>query len=178
MFLPSLWKALQAGNIENTAKYDWWTLWISSKEFTPAMVKAVFDELKKDNPKNHFTIGINDDVTHTSLDYDPSFTLDESEWRQGLFFGLGADGTVGANKNSIKIIGENTALYAQGYFVYDSKKSGARTVSHLRFGPKPIRAPYLIGQADFIACHQFNFLKSGNAGIRQNRRHLPTQQCL
>ncbi len=103
-------------------------------------------------------MGINDDVSHTSLEYDPSFILDESEWRQGLFFGLGADGTVGANKNSIKIIGENTPLYAQGYFVYDSKKSGARTVSHLRFGPKPIRAPYLISQADFIACHQFNFL--------------------
>ena len=121
------------------------------------MVKAVFDELKKKHPKNSFTIGINDDVTFTSLEYDPSFKLDESEWRQGLFFGLGADGTVGANKNTIKIIGENTDLYAQGYFVYDSKKSGARTVSHLRFGPKPIRAPYLISKADFIACHQFNF---------------------
>lgn len=130
---------------------------LSSKEFTPAMVKAVFDELKKDIPKDHFTIGINDDVTHTSLAYDPSFSLDESEWQQGLFFGLGADGTVGANKNSIKIIGENTPLYAQGYFVYDSKKSGARTVSHLRFGPKPIRAPYLITSANFIAAHQFNF---------------------
>ena len=131
---------------------------LSSKEFTPAMVKGVFDELKKEKPKNNFTIGINDDVTHSPvIDYDPSFTLDESEWRQGLFFGLGADGTVGANKNTIKIIGENTDLYAQGYFVYDSKKSGARTVSHLRFGPKPIRAPYLISKADFIACHQFNF---------------------
>jgi pyruvate-ferredoxin/flavodoxin oxidoreductase len=104
-----------------------------------------------------FTLGINDDVTHTSLTYDPSFKLDESAWRQGLFFGLGADGTVGANKNTIKIIGENTELFAQGYFVYDSKKSGARTVSHLRFGPQPIRAPYLISKADFIACHQFNF---------------------
>ncbi|MBK5269645.1 MAG: 2-oxoacid:acceptor oxidoreductase family protein, partial [Bacteroidia bacterium] len=123
----------------------------------PAMVKGVFDELKKKQPKNNFTIGINDDVTFTSLDYDPSYKLDESEWRQGLFFGLGADGTVGANKNTIKIIGENTDLFAQGYFVYDSKKSGARTVSHLRFGPKPIRAPYLISKADFIACHQFNF---------------------
>ena len=136
---------------------------LSSKEFTPAMVKAVYDELLKDSdpknekPKNHFTIGINDDVTHTSLSYDESFTLDESKWRQALFFGLGADGTVGANKNSIKIIGENTDLYAQGYFVYDSKKSGARTVSHLRFGPDPVRAPYLITRADFIACHQFNF---------------------
>ncbi len=130
---------------------------LSSKEFTPAMVKAVYDELKKVHPKNHFTIGINDDVTHTSLEFDPSFSLDESEWQQGLFFGLGADGTVGANKNSIKIIGENTPLYAQGYFVYDSKKSGARTVSHLRFGPHPIRAPYLITKANFIASHQFNF---------------------
>ncbi|MCX6315507.1 MAG: pyruvate:ferredoxin (flavodoxin) oxidoreductase [Sphingobacteriales bacterium] len=136
---------------------------LSSKEFTPAMVKAVYDELLKDSdpknekPKNHFTIGINDDVTHTSLSYDESFTLDESKWRQALFFGLGADGTVGANKNSIKIIGENTDLFAQGYFVYDSKKSGARTVSHLRFGPDPVRAPYLITRADFIACHQFNF---------------------
>ncbi len=130
---------------------------LSSKEFTPAMVKAVFDELKKDKPKNGFTVGINDDVTNLSLTYDPNFKLDESEWRQGLFFGLGADGTVGANKNTIKIIGENTPLYGQGYFVYDSKKSGARTVSHLRFGPKPIRAPYLISKADFIACHQFNF---------------------
>jgi pyruvate:ferredoxin (flavodoxin) oxidoreductase, homodimeric len=108
-------------------------------------------------PKNHFTIGINDDVSHTSLSYDPSYTLDESGWRQALFFGLGADGTVGANKNSIKIIGENTPMYGQGYFVYDSKKSGARTVSHLRFGKNPIKAPYLVSQADFIACHQFNF---------------------
>ncbi len=132
---------------------------LSSKEFTPAMVKAVFDELNKEHPKNHFTIGIYDDVMYSSLEFDASFTLDESEWTQALFFGLGADGTVGANKNSIKIIGENTDLYAQGYFVYDSKKSGARTVSHLRFGPKPIRAPYLIRRADFVACHQFNFVE-------------------
>jgi pyruvate-ferredoxin/flavodoxin oxidoreductase len=133
---------------------------LSSKEFTPAMAKGVFDELKKDHPKNHFTIGIVDDVSHTSLDYNPAFALDESEWTQAVFFGLGADGTVGANKNSIKIIGENTPLHAQGYFVYDSKKSGARTVSHLRFGPRPIRAPYLIrpGGADFVACHQHSFL--------------------
>ena len=132
---------------------------LSSKEFTPAMVKAVFDELKKEKPKNHFTVGITDDVSFTHLEVDPYFTLDESGWKQALFFGLGADGTVGANKNSIKIIGENTDLHAQGYFVYDSKKSGAQTVSHLRFGPGPIRAPYLIRQADFIACHQFNFLE-------------------
>lgn len=131
---------------------------LSSKEFTPAMVKAAFDELKKEKPKNHFTLGINDDVGHTSLAFDPTFDLDDPHWTQALFFGLGADGTVGANKNSIKIIGENTEMFAQGYFVYDSKKSGARTVSHLRFGPEPIKAPYLIGQANFIACHQFNFV--------------------
>ncbi len=132
---------------------------LSSKEFTPAMVKGVFDELKKNKSKNNFTVGIQDDISHTSLEYDPEFTLDESGITQALFFGLGADGTVGANKNSIKIIGENTPLYAQGYFVYDSKKSGARTVSHLRFGKQPIRAPYLIQKANFVACHQFNFLE-------------------
>lgn len=135
---------------------------LSSKEFTPAMVKGIFEELKKDQPKNHFTVGIEDDVTFSSIPYDPAFKLDESLWNQALFFGLGADGTVGANKNSIKIIGENTPLYAQGYFVYDSKKSGSQTVSHLRFGPKPIRAPYLIEQADFIACHKFNFVEKSN----------------
>ncbi|MBK8699858.1 MAG: pyruvate:ferredoxin (flavodoxin) oxidoreductase [Saprospiraceae bacterium] len=131
---------------------------LSSKEFTPAMVKAIYDNLRQEKPLNHFTVGINDDVTYKSLEYDPSYTIDEPGWTQALFFGLGADGTVGANKNSIKIIGENTDLFAQGYFVYDSKKSGARTVSHLRFGPKPIRAPYLVGHADFVACHQFNFV--------------------
>ncbi len=157
--LSALVDALQQGKIKQLPRLIGGRYGLSSKEFTPAMVKAVFDELKKDKPKNGFTIGINDDVTFTSLDYDPSYTLDESEWRQGLFFGLGADGTVGANKNTIKIIGENTDLFAQGYFVYDSKKSGARTVSHLRFGPKPIRAPYLISKADFIACHQFNFIE-------------------
>ncbi len=155
--LSTLVEALQQGKIKQLPKMIGGRYGLSSKEFTPAMVKAVYDELKKDNPKNGFTIGINDDVTHTSISYDPAYKLDESGWRQGLFFGLGADGTVGANKNTIKIIGENTPLYAQGYFVYDSKKSGARTVSHLRFGPEPIRAPYLISKADFIACHQFNF---------------------
>lgn len=155
--LSTLVTALQQNKISHLPTIIGGRYGLSSKEFTPAMVKAVFDELKKNQPKNNFTVGINDDVTHTSLAYDDSFTLDETEWRQGLFFGLGADGTVGANKNTIKIIGENTDLYAQGYFVYDSKKSGARTVSHLRFGPKPIRAPYLISKADFIACHQFNF---------------------
>jgi len=130
---------------------------LSSKEFTPAMVKGVFNELSKKKPKNHFSVGILDDVTHASIDYDPAFSIEEKETIRAIFFGLGADGTVGANKNSIKIIGEETENYAQGYFVYDSKKSGAKTVSHLRFGPKPINAPYLISQANFVACHQFNF---------------------
>ncbi len=129
---------------------------LSSKEFTPAMVKAVYDELGRDRPKNHFTIGIIDDVTHTSLGYDTDFQIEGDEATRALFFGLGSDGTVGANKNSIKIIGESTDLYCQGYFVYDSKKSGSRTVSHLRFGPEPIHAPYLIQSANFIACHKFD----------------------
>ena len=157
--LATLVEALQQGKLKKLPNIVGGRYGLSSKEFTPAMVKAVYDELKKRHPKNGFTVGINDDVTFTSLEYDPEFKLDESGWRQGLFFGLGADGTVGANKNTIKIIGENTDLFAQGYFVYDSKKSGARTVSHLRFGPKPIRAPYLISKADFIACHQFNFVE-------------------
>ncbi len=154
-----LMEVFSEGKISRLPKVIGGRYGLSSKEFTPAMVKAVFDELQKPQPKNHFTIGIKDDVSFTSLDYDPNFTLDESQWTQALFFGLGADGTVGANKNSIKIIGENTPLHAQGYFVYDSKKSGARTVSHLRFGPNPIRAPYLIQKADFVACHQFNFIE-------------------
>jgi pyruvate-ferredoxin/flavodoxin oxidoreductase len=134
---------------------------LSSKEFTPAMVKAVLDELQKSEPKNHFTVGINDDVTHTSLDYDPNFSVEHPETVRCLFFGLGSDGTVGANKNSIKIIGEETENNAQGYFYYDSKKAGTLTVSHLRFGPKPIQAPYLItpNTANFVACHQFSFLE-------------------
>jgi pyruvate-ferredoxin/flavodoxin oxidoreductase len=131
---------------------------LSSKEFTPAMVKGIFDELGKVSPKNHFTIGIVDDVTHNSLDYDPAYTIESDKVISALFFGLGADGTVGANKNTIKIIGELPDLYAQGYFVYDSKKSGSQTVSHLRFGPDPIHAPYLVQTAQFIGCHQFNFL--------------------
>ena len=134
---------------------------LSSKEFNPGMVKGVFDELKKDAPKNSFTIGINDDVTHLSIDFDPHFSIERDDTVRCVFFGLGSDGTVGANKNSTKIIGEGTDNYAQGYFVYDSKKSGAMTTSHLRFGPKPIRAPYLIGpnDANFVACHQFTFLE-------------------
>ena len=134
---------------------------LSSKEFTPAMVKACLDELKKTEPKTHFTVGINDDVSHTSLDVDTSFSIEHPETVRCIFFGLGSDGTVGANKNSIKIIGEETENFAQGYFVYDSKKSGQMTTSHLRFGSKPIHAPYLIepNQANFVACHQFNFLE-------------------
>ncbi len=148
---------------------------LSSKEFTPPMVKAIFDELGKEKPKNHFTIGINDDVTHTSIPYEngvmpvngkakpaangKSAGKEKSRVFRGLFYGLGADGTVSANKNSIKIIGENTDFYAQGYFVYDSKKSGSMTTSHLRFGPDPIRSAYLIDEADFVACHQFRFVE-------------------
>ncbi|MGB6220690.1 pyruvate:ferredoxin (flavodoxin) oxidoreductase [Haloferula sp.] len=132
---------------------------LSSKEFTPAMVKAVFDELLATEPKNHFTIGINDDVTHTSLSYDPSFRGRNSDTTSAVFWGLGADGTVGANKNSIKIIANGTDLNAQGYFVYDSRKSGSQTVSHLRFGKDPIRAPYLVRNADFVAVHQFSFFE-------------------
>ena len=132
---------------------------LASKEFTPAMVKGVFDELKKSSPKNHFTIGIKDDVTFTSLDYDPEYHTEDPATVRALFYGLGADGTVGANKNSIKIIGEETDNFAQGYFVYDSKKSGAITVSHLRFGSKPLRSSYLIAKASFVACHQFSFLE-------------------
>ncbi|MGZ5025379.1 MAG: 2-oxoacid:acceptor oxidoreductase family protein, partial [Chthoniobacterales bacterium] len=127
---------------------------LSSKEFTPAMVKAVFENLGQVTPKNHFTIGIEDDVSHTSLDADLSFSIEPSDVVRAQFFGLGSDGTVGANKESIKIIGENTENFAQGYFVYDSKKSGAMTISHLRFGPRPIRSTYLISCANFVACHQ------------------------
>jgi pyruvate-ferredoxin/flavodoxin oxidoreductase len=132
---------------------------LSSKEFTPSMVKAVFDNLNQDKPKNHFTIGIYDDVTFTSLDFDLGFTTETEDVKRCLFYGLGADGTVGANKNSIKIIGEETENFAQGYFVYDSKKSGSTTVSHLRFGKKPIRSTYLIQKAQFVGCHQFNLLE-------------------
>lgn len=153
-----------------TALYEEWTngklplvvggrYGLSSKEFTPAMVKAVYDNLKLEHPKNHFTVGINDDVTFTSLDFDPNFSIEPDSVVRAVFYGLGADGTVGANKNSIKIIGENTDNYAQGFFVYDSKKSGSMTVSHLRFGPQPIRSTYLITKANFVACHQPTFLE-------------------
>ncbi len=131
---------------------------LSSKEFTPKMVKGIYDELLKDKPKNHFTVGIIDDVTHTSLMADPTFELRRTTFNC-MFFGLGSDGTVGGNKNSIKIIGETTDNFVQGYFVYDSKKAGAQTISHLRFGPEPIHSSYLIEKADFIASHQFNFIE-------------------
>ncbi len=132
---------------------------LSSKEFSPAMVKAVFDNLSADRPKNHFTVGITDDVSHSSLDYDPNFETEDRDVVRAMFFGLGSDGTVGANKNSIKIIGEDTDNFAQGYFVYDSKKAGSMTVSHLRFGPRPIRSSYLITSANFVACHNWAFLE-------------------
>jgi pyruvate-ferredoxin/flavodoxin oxidoreductase len=132
---------------------------LSSKEFTPAMVKAVYDNLAQPTPKEHFTVGINDDLGHSSLAYDPEFSTEPDDVVRAMFFGLGADGTVGANKNSIKIIGENTGNCAQGFFVYDSKKSGAVTVSHLRFGPRPIQSTYLVSRANFVACHQWIFLE-------------------
>ncbi|HET9857663.1 MAG TPA: pyruvate:ferredoxin (flavodoxin) oxidoreductase [Chthoniobacterales bacterium] len=127
---------------------------LSSKEFTPAMIKAVFDNLDQQKPQNHFTIGIDDDLSHSSLPFEPEFSIEPEDVVRAQFFGLGSDGTVGANKESIKIIGENTDYFAQGYFVYDSKKSGAMTISHLRFGPRPIRSTYLISKAQFVACHQ------------------------
>jgi pyruvate-ferredoxin/flavodoxin oxidoreductase len=132
---------------------------LSSKDFTPAMVKAIYENLALPKPKNHFTIGINDDVSHTSLEYDPNFSVEPDSVVRAVFYGLGSDGTVGANKNSIKIIGENTNNYAQGYFVLDSKKSGSMTTSHLRFGPNPIHSNYLVTKANFVACHQSNFLQ-------------------
>jgi len=132
---------------------------LSSKEFDPAMVQAVFAHLREERPRNHFTVGIVDDVTHTSLPYDPTVDIEPADVKRAVFYGLGSDGTVGANKNSIKIIGDETPFFAQGYFVYDSKKAGATTVSHLRFGPRPIQSAYLIKRADFVACHQFEFIE-------------------
>ncbi len=132
---------------------------LSSKEFTPAMIHSVFGNLQEEKPRNHFTIGIQDDVSHTSLDFDPEFTIEPDDVVRAVFYGLGSDGTVSANKNSIKIIGETRDRFAQGYFVYDSKKAGSVTVSHLRFGPRPIRSTYLVSRAHFVGCHQFNFLE-------------------
>ncbi len=159
---------------------------LSSKEFTPAMVKGVFDELVKDRPRNHFTVGINDDVTYSHLDFDRAFRTDAGEGvKRAVFFGLGSDGTVSANRNTIRIIGEQTDLYVQGYFVYDSKKAGAVTVSHLRFGPRPIRSTYLIGdnEAQFVACHQSVFLerysvldKAASGGVFLLNTAIPPDQ--
>ena len=132
---------------------------LSSKEFTPGMVAGVFEELAREQPKRRFTIGINDDVSGTSLAYDASLDIEPEETVRAVFFGLGSDGTVGANKNTIKILGDAANLHAQGYFVYDSKKSGSQTVSHLRFGPRPIRAPYLVSAASFVGCHQFGLIE-------------------
>ncbi|MDO4785019.1 MAG: pyruvate:ferredoxin (flavodoxin) oxidoreductase [Propionibacteriaceae bacterium] len=132
---------------------------LSSKEFTPAMVVAVYDELAKAAPRPRFTVGINDDVSLTSLTYDPSIDFEDPQAHRAVFYGLGSDGTVGANKNTIKILGSSPGTYAQGYFVYDSKKSGSRTVSHLRFGPNPIKAPYLVNQAHFVGCHHWSILE-------------------
>jgi pyruvate-ferredoxin/flavodoxin oxidoreductase len=132
---------------------------LGSFEFTPAMAKAVFDNLAAKEPKNHFTVGIVDDVTFTSIPFDEDFALDDDGVKECLFYGLGSDGTVGANKNSIKIIGDETSNSAQGYFFYDSKKAGSYTISHLRFGPKAIKKPYLISKANFLACHKFSFVE-------------------
>lgn len=145
---------------------------LASKEFNPGMVMAVFNELKKDKSKNSFTVGIEDDVTHTSLAYDKQFSLEDQHLFRGLFFGLGADGTVSANKNTIKIIGDVTEDHVQGYFVYDSKKSGSLTVSHLRFSEKPIRSTYLINSANFVACHHFQYLEKYD--ILKNAQHGAT----
>jgi pyruvate-ferredoxin/flavodoxin oxidoreductase len=149
----------EAGNFERPPRVIGGRYGLASKEFTPAMVAAVFAELGAPKPRNHFVVGIEDDVSHRSLDFDASFSTEDPSAVRAVFYGLGADGTVGANKNSIKIIGEDTDNFAQGYFVYDSKKSGAVTISHLRFGRKPIRASYLIERASFVACHQFSFLE-------------------
>jgi pyruvate-ferredoxin/flavodoxin oxidoreductase len=156
---------------------------LSSKEFTPGMVAGVFEELARERPRRGFTIGINDDVSRTSLAYDPSLDIEPPDTVRAVFFGLGADGTVGANKNTIKILGSEEGLNAQGYFVYDSKKSGSQTVSHLRFGPRPIRAPYLVEQASFVGCHHFGLLDqldvlgraAPGATLLLNCRHAPDE---
>ncbi len=157
--ITALTESLMAGKINSIPRVIGGRYGLSSKEFTPAMVKAVYDELAKPQPKNHFTVGIIDDVSFTSLDVDPTFSTEPADVVRAMFYGLGADGTVGANKNSIKIIGEETPNFAQGYFVYDSKKSGSLTTSHLRFGPRPIHSSYLVTSANFVACHQWVFLE-------------------
>ena len=156
---------------------------LSSKEFTPGMVAAVLDELARERPKRRFTVGITDDVSHTSLPYDDALDIESPDTVRAVFFGLGSDGTVGANKNTIKILGSEEGLHAQGYFVYDSKKSGSQTISHLRFGPQPIRAPYLVSGASFVGCHQFGQLPrkevldraAPGATLLLNCRHPPDQ---
>ncbi len=155
----AFYEGVSSGWTEKAPKIVGGRYGLSSKEFTPAMVKAVFDNLGQPEPKNHFTIGIDDDVTCTSLPFDASFSIEPNDVIRAVFYGLGSDGTVGANKDSIKIIGENTENYAQAYFVYDSKKSGAVTISHLRFGPNPIRSTYLISAANFVGCHQTAFVE-------------------
>lgn len=156
--VSACYEALNNGWIQQIPKIISGRYGLSSKEFTPAMVKGVFDNLAQAAPTNHFTVGINDDVSGSSIDFDPAFSIESSDVVRAVFYGLGADGTVGANKDSIKIIGENTDNYAQAYFVYDSKKSGAITISHLRFGPRQIRSPYLVSEANFVGCHQPMFL--------------------
>jgi pyruvate-ferredoxin/flavodoxin oxidoreductase len=156
--LAALTEAREQGMLASEPRVIGGRYGLASKEFDPAMVKAVFDEMALDAPRNHFTVGIVDDVTHASLPFDRGFDIEPESVARSVFFGLGADGTVGANKNSIKIIGESTDHYAQGYFVYDSKKAGAVTISHLRFGPEPIRSAYLVKQAGLVACHQFELL--------------------
>ena len=151
-------EALAAGRISSMPVIVGGRYGLSSKDFDPAMAKTVFDELKKPEPKRGFTIGITDDVSHTSLTVDASFDIEPPDVVRALFYGLGADGTVGANKNSTKILAADPNRHAQGYFVYDSKKSGSYTISHLRFGPRAIRAPYLLKSANFVGVHKFDFL--------------------
>jgi pyruvate-ferredoxin/flavodoxin oxidoreductase len=147
------------GNLKNMPKIIGGRYGLSSKEFTPAMVKSIFDHTLTERPKNHFTVGIRDDLTNTDIDYNPDFSVEPDDVYRAVFYGLGSDGTVGANKNSIKIIGKGTDYYIQGYFVYDSRKAGAVTISHLRFGPRPIHSAYLIEKANFVGCHQHIFLE-------------------
>lgn len=157
--ISALVRYLSNGKLKNMPLVIGGRFGLSSKEFTPAMVRAVFDNLDSDSPKPEFTVGINDDVTQLSLTIDKSFNIENDNVTRALFFGLGSDGTVGANKNTIKIIGSEPDLFAQAYFVYDSRKAGAQTISHLRFGPQPIDSPYLLQSANFIACHQWDFLE-------------------
>jgi pyruvate-ferredoxin/flavodoxin oxidoreductase len=156
--VTTITEAVMTGKLANLPRVIGGRYGLGSKEFTPAMVKGVYDEMKQAQPLNHFVVGINDDVNNNSIAYDPNFSTEPDDVVRAMFWGLGADGTVGANKNSIKIIGEETDFYAQGYYVYDSKKSGSLTTSHLRFGPRPIKSTYLITKANFVACHQFVFM--------------------